>query len=34
MFSTAPVGKVDMPKGITHQSRRFKVLGYSPNDSA
>ena len=30
MFGTAPKGKVDMPKALTHKSRRFKMLGYCP----
>lgn len=27
-FRTAPTGKLDMPKGKIHKSRRFKNLGY------
>lgn len=28
IFGTAPKGKLDMPKGLVHKSRRFKILGY------
>ena len=27
-FRTAPAGKLDMPKGKTHKSRRFDIVGY------
>lgn len=27
LFKTAPSGKLDMPKGIVHKSRRLKILG-------
>lgn len=30
LFKSAPSGKLDMPKGVVHKSRRFKVLGYLP----
>lgn len=33
IFQTAPAGKLDMPKGKTHKSRRFDVLGYTPSES-
>jgi aryl-alcohol dehydrogenase-like predicted oxidoreductase len=29
IFQTAPLGKVDFPKGVWHKSRRFATLGYS-----
>lgn len=28
LFKTAPKGKLDMPKGKIHKSRRFSLLGY------
>lgn len=28
LFQTAPKGKLDMPKGAIHKSRRFSLLGY------
>ena len=30
IFQTAPLGKIDMPKGRRHGSRRFKILNYTP----
>lgn len=32
MFRTAPKGKLDMPKGVVHKSRRFTTLGYAPSE--
>lgn len=31
-FQTAPKGKLDMPKGTVHKSRRFKLLGYGDSE--
>lgn len=31
IFQTAPKGKLDMPKGQVHKSRRFALLGYAPS---
>lgn len=28
IFDTAPKGKIDMPKGVIHKSRRYQNLGY------
>ena len=34
IFHTAPKGKLDMPKGLVHKSRRFKLLGYQISEGS